>query len=219
MNGNGEIDYTQELLRKGIHLLALAIPIVYALTNKEIMLWLMIPITTISITLDIFSRRKTKAQVIMHKIFGNMLRPHEYNDELSLNGASWVLLSGCICIIIFPKIITITGLSILIISDISAALIGRKIGKHKLFDKSWEGTGVFWLSALIIVGYIGIVNHAPWTFFLFGSISALIGGIIEAASHVLRVDDNISIPMTIGIILWIGGLISIGLNAPYMNLM
>jgi dolichol kinase len=214
-----EIPYEQELLRKGVHMLSLSIPIAYVFVSRELALCFLIPMATISIVLDYFGRKKTGIQNFMHKIFGNMLRPHEYKDDFSLNGASWVLLSACICVFIFPKIITVTGFSILIISDIFAALIGRKYGKHKLFDKSVEGTLAFMLTAIMVVVFNGIVFNGPWTFYVVGIIASIIGAIVEAASHVLKVDDNISIPMSIGFLMWGGGLLAALLHTPFLKML
>jgi len=40
-----------------------------------------------------------------------------------------------------------------------------------------------------------------------GFIAAVVGGIIEAMSVRLRVDDNFSVPLSIGIIMWLGYLL------------
>ena len=218
MSNNKEIPYEQELLRKGIHLLSLSLPITYSFITRDLALMIFIPMALISITLDILSRKKNKFQNIMHKLFGKMLRPHELPGNFTLNGASWVLISACICVFIFPKIITITGFTILIISDISAALIGRRYGKHPLFDKSIEGTLAFTVTAIAMVLIIGAIFHAPWTYFLVGIIASIIGAIVEAASHILKVDDNLSIPMTIGLVMWGGGLLASLINAPFLSI-
>jgi dolichol kinase len=133
-----------------------------------------------------------------------MIRKHELNEDFKLNGASWVLLSAVFCILVFPKIITVTGFTILIISDISAALFGRKFGKHKIFGKSYEGTLAFIVTAIGAVLFIGYGVSAPWTFFVMGIIAAVVAGIAELISKQIHVDDNLSIPISIGIVMWVG---------------
>lgn len=99
--------------------------------------------------------------------------------------------------------------SILIISDISSALIGRKFGKHPSFEgKSWEGTIAFWVSAWIVVIVIGLLLNAPWPYYLFGFAAAIVGGFAEAASRVLKLDDNLSIPISVALTMWGGAYIS-----------
>ena len=219
MSTSNEISYKNELLRKGIHLLSLSLPVTYAFISRELALAIFVPMALISIIFDILSRKENKFQKLFQKVFGQILRSHEHPGNFTLNGASWVLISVSICVFVFPKIITLTGLSILILSDISAALIGRKYGKHPLFDKSIEGTIAFAVSAIVIVFIIGSIYHTPWTFFVVGIIASIIGAIVEAASHVLKVDDNMSIPFSIGFIMWGGGLLAAILHAPFLNIL
>ena len=214
-----EISYSQEILRKGIHLISLSIPITYSFVTKEFALSILIPMTILSIIFDFASRKKNKFRLYYHKIFGKMLRPHEYYDVFTLNGASWVLITAVLCILVFPKLLMVTGFSILIVSDVSSALIGRRYGKHKLFiGKSWEGTTAFWVSAFIVIIVIGLAVNAPWTYFLFGFIAAIIGGFAEAIAPIIKMDDNITIPVSIGFVMWGGALISeIYLLEPFLH--
>ncbi|MFC2130385.1 diacylglycerol/polyprenol kinase family protein [Bacteroidota bacterium] len=216
-----EISYKQELLRKSIHMISLSIPVTYSFITKEFALCLLIPLAIISIIIDFASRKKSKFRNFFKKIFGKMLRPHEYYDVFTFNGATWVLISAVICVLVFPKLLMIVGFTILIVSDICAALIGRRYGRHPLFvNKSWEGTTAFWMSAFIVIIILGLILSAPWTFYLFGFIAAIIGGFAEAASTMLKVDDNLSIPISISFAMWGGALISdYYLNAPFLDLL
>jgi dolichol kinase len=130
------------------------------------------------------------------------LREHEFdNHKKNLNGATYVLLSALICVIIFPKVIFITAFSILIISDTFAALVGRRYGKRKFLAKSLEGTLTFFFSASIVVLFTpkveGIIAE-----YLIGFTAAFIGGIVENISFGFF-DDNLSIPIAIGLTMWL----------------
>jgi len=221
MSNEFEITYRQEVLRKSIHMISLSIPIVYTFIPKELALWILIPLTILSIIIDFASRKKSKFREFFHKYFGKILRPHEYYDVFTLNGATWVLISAVVCVIMFPKIFVITGFTILIISDISSALIGRRFGKHPLFvRKSWEGTTAFWVTAILVVLIIGTIISAPWTYFFFGIIAAIIGGFAEAASTMMKMDDNLAIPVSIGLVLWGGELLSVNFfHISYIHLL
>lgn len=209
MPENSEISYSQELIRKGIHLFSLLIPICYYFLSRKTALSILIPLTVIAILIDIFSKKDNKFRYYFRKIFGNMLRSHEVAGEHTLNGATWVLISACFCVLIFPKILTVTGFSILIISDISAALIGRKFGKRRIFEgKSLEGTTAFIISAFIVIFIIGQLVSAPVVYYIFGCISSVVGGIAEASSRKMQIDDNLTIPISIGFLMWGGALIS-----------
>lgn len=133
-----------------------------------------------------------------------MLRPHEKKGKGFFNGATWVLISATICVLAFPKVITITGFTILIISDICAALIGRRYGKHKFFDKSWEGTISFIVSAIAIIFIYYNIFNLPFSYLITGVIAAVFGGFVEAISKVIKVDDNLSIPISVGLVMLAG---------------
>jgi dolichol kinase len=131
-----------------------------------------------------------------------MLRPHEMRKEwYMVNGATWVLISATVAVLLFSKIVAITVFSILIISDMVAALIGRRYGKRKLFDKSVEGTAAFIISAaLIVVGLYGIFD-LNLIFLIAGVFGGTVAGLVEAASVSLKLDDNLSIPLSAGIVM------------------
>lgn len=214
-----KISFKQELLRKTIHLMSLSIPIIYIFIDKSLALKIIIPITIIAIILDVLSKKVERFRELFIKTFGDMLRSHEKKKKkFVLNGASWVLISASIMIAIFPKVITVISFTILILSDIAAALIGRKYGKNKLFNKTWEGTTAFIIVAVLIVTIYGVIFSAPNTYFVFGFLAAIISGFVEAASKKLKVDDNLSIPISAGIILWFGSIIAENLNNNYLNL-
>ncbi len=204
-----EISYKNEILRKVIHLLSLSIPISYIFFSRETELTILIPMAVTAVLIDVLSKKNFILHDIMYKYFGNMLRPHEQRGGIILNGASWVLISAVVCVLIFPKIIMVTGFTILIVSDIMAALIGRKYGRHAIFDKSLEGLMAFIISAIAIVVLYGIIFDAPPLYFLAGIAGAIVGGFGEVSSSVLKMDDNLSVPLSVGIVMWIIGAIAV----------
>lgn len=215
-----KISFQQELLRKTIHLISLSIPIIYIFVNWIIAVYIIIPITLITISIDILSKKHPKFREYFINTFGDLLRKHEKKkNKFILNGASWVLISASIMIIFFPKIITVTAFTILILSDIAAALIGRRWGTHKLFNKTWEGTFAFIIVAILIVIIYGLIFSAPIYYFLFGFLAAIISGFTEAASKKLKLDDNLTIPISAGIVLWVGEFITAFYNSSYINIL
>jgi dolichol kinase len=203
MQKKENIPYKQELMRKAIHLCSLLIPVLYIPMSKETALKLLIPITLVALLSDVLRNYLAPARTFFKTYFGSMMREHELDESrFILSGATYVLMAACVSIFIFPKIIAITAFSILIVSDLSAALIGRKFGVHKFFDKSLEGSSAFILSGIGIVLVIGINSGAPWTYYWAGVVGAIGGGLIEAASIKLRLDDNFSIPLTVGALMW-----------------
>ena len=94
MTNNKEIPYSQELIRKTIHLISLSIPIGYTFLSKKVSLIVLLPITLLFVIFDVLSKRNYKVRQFVLFIFGKMLRPHEMHGDYKLNGASWVLISA-----------------------------------------------------------------------------------------------------------------------------
>lgn len=197
-----DIAYKNELMRKSIHICSLSIPIIYYFIEKSLALSILIPLAVISAVIDFgryFSPTLSKYVV---KIFGFMMRQHEMDSsKKNLNGATYVLLSAVAVVLVFPKVFVITAFTVLIISDVMAALIGRKFGKHKFLAKSLEGTLAFFISACIVVLLTPKVDGS-FTEYIIGFAAVAIGAIAENISYGWC-DDNFAIPISIGIVMWI----------------
>lgn len=217
---NSQISYKQELLRKSIHLCSLSMPLLYYFTDYHITMSFIIPLLILVITIDLLSKKGRILHNFIFKYFGSMLREHEKKEGFVLNGASWVLISAVLIFFIFPKILAVTSFTILIISDLAAALIGRRFGKHSLFDKSWEGTFAFFISAsLVVIIYWLTLPEVNYFFLAFGIFASVIAGFTEAVSKVLKMDDNISVPTSFCVVMWALHPIAANYGYPYINLM
>ena len=198
-NAAASIDFRAEIIRKGIHLNSLLIPIIYSFITKELALWLLVPMTVLALAIELGKHYSSSFAVLYYRIFGTILREHEHDrTRFHFNGATYVLLSAVFCVLVFPKLITITAFAILIISDSTSALIGRKFGKHRFFLKSREGALAFFVSAVVVVLVAPKSDGLPMEY-LIGVIGALAGTVAESA---LKIDDNLSIPVTVGTVMW-----------------
>ncbi len=194
--------YRTELIRKAIHFCSFAIPIVYFLTPKAVALGLLIPITTMFIVIDIARHYSTPVEEWFYNIFGKLLRRRESDrSKKRLNGATYVLVSATLCVLIFPKLIAITSFIILIVSDMMSALIGRRFGKHRFLGKSLEGSTAFFTSAVLIILLTPKVEYGAGEY-IIGVIAAGCGAIVEALPW--DVDDNLTVPLTVGAAMWTG---------------
>jgi len=198
---NGTIKYRDELYRKLIHLTSLSIPIVYYFISKGTAALILAILAGSALIIDLARYLHPEIGKIFYRIFGFLLRQHELDHKKkNLNGATYVLISALISILIFPKIIFISAFTILIISDSLAALIGRKFGKRKFLFKSLEGTLAFFISACIVILFTPKIGSFKEEY-LIGFIGAFVGAIVENISFRL-IDDNLSIPLSVGFTMW-----------------
>lgn len=199
---HGTIHYKDEVFRKLIHLCSLSIPIVYYFIPRSTALIILGIMTAIALFLDIGRYFSPSIGKFFYKFFGFLLRKHELDHKKrTLNGATYVLLSALICVLIFPKVIVVTAFAVLIISDTLAALIGRRFGKHKFLFKSLEGTLAFFLSGIVVVLLSPKIDYR-FSEYMIGFIAVAFGALVENVSFGLA-DDNLVIPISIGIAMWI----------------
>ena len=194
------IDYTAEIARKAIHLCSLSIPVIYYFIERDLALMILVPVTLGFLTVDLLRYYHGPTSRLFYRIFSFMLRKHEQDPSSKrLNGATNVLIAASLCVIIFPKLVVLTAFPILIISDSVAALFGRRFGKRKFMQKSLEGSGAFFVSALLVVYFTAKVDHAI-TEYAIGAAAAFVGTVAEAGSW--KIDDNLSIPLSVGAVMW-----------------
>jgi len=199
---NGTIHYRDELVRKLIHLFSLSIPIIYYFIPSPTSITILACLTIFALIVDGGRFISKSFAKIFYQAFGFLLRKHEldYNKK-NLTGATYVLFSALICALLFPKVIFVTAFTILIISDTMAALIGRKFGKRKFLRKSFEGTLSFFISASIVVFLTPKVGNYPMEY-LIGFIAGFVGAIVENVSFGYA-DDNLTIPISVGLTMWL----------------
>ncbi len=201
LESNATIGYGAELVRKSIHLVSLSIPVVYYFIPRELALWILVPITLAFLVVDLARYAHPAIGRWFYRWFGWLLRRHEQNNRtLRLSGATNVLLSAVFCVAVFPKIITVNAFAILIISDTTSALVGRRYGSRRFLAKSLQGTAAFFLSAALVIlvapKFEGLAAE-----YLIGLVAAAVGAVVEAST--IPIDDNITIPVSIGAVLWL----------------
>jgi len=183
--------FVQELRRKTIHLASSVIPITYWFLSKDLILAFLIPGMLLAIAIDYFRYHSDWFERFINKYFGSIIRESE---RKRLTGASFVLIADVVAIILFPKMIAIVGLLMLSVGDTAAALVGRGIGKHKIYqNKTWEGTLGFIIFGTIAANFVpGIPVYAAFA-------AAVAGALVELSFNAL--DDNIIIPVASGLVL------------------
>ena len=184
-----------EYIRKLIHLSNLTIPIsyYYVFQDKRFFLISLFFFVLIFLAIDLFRDKNKYIKILFNLFFNRMMRKHELNGALT--GASWVMISAFFTILIFPKNIAILSLIFMSVGDTVAGLVGRKIGKLKIGEKTVEGF-VFGFLACAIISY----NYKliPFSISIYGS---LVGMIFEVLP--LPLDDNLKIPLSSASIMYV----------------
>ena len=143
---------------------------------------------------DILRHKVAWVKSLFSLFINSMLRGHE--QEGKLTGATWVMIGAVISIILFSNPVAIIALIFMSLGDSAAGLIGQRYGKHKIWNKSWEGFfgGLF---VCIIIGIIySLLTELPMTISLSGAVAAMVMEILP-----IPLDDNFKIPLGAGAIM------------------
>ncbi len=193
------IKFAAEITRKLIHLSSLWIPFLYLYSDKSQMLQILVSISILALIIDFARRFFLPLNNLITMLIGNIMRDEE-RVSASLAGATYLFLSSTLTIALFAKEVAIFALIILMISDSFAALIGRKFGRIKIFEKSLEGSISFAVSAFAIYSFLKI--YYGFTLPLSSSsLAILLATLAELFAKKIHIDDNFVIPLVVGIAL------------------
>ena len=179
-----------ELKRKSIHLSSIAIPVAYYVTPDA---WQrhfergLLALVILSLAIEVFRLNHPRTRHVFRHFFGELIRNHE---EASLLGSTYLLIACLLSIHLFPKPIAVLALSFLILGDTVAAIVGKSIGRIRLFGKTLEGSLACFLVCFALTR---AVPEVPVTV-------AIVGAVVATVFELLPVplDDNFRIPLSAG---------------------
>ena len=192
-------DCCKENIRKILHIFGgMLIPIFILLLQNRICIILNIVLLLPVLIIDYnnwfyFLNKIPKGNLIIQ-----LLREHEMIKG-KLNGLSWLLLGTFAVICFCDKYLSALSISIFIIGDAMAAIIGKNFGKIKLCcNKTLEGTLSFILSSCIIAfGFVKYIVPETCIFNIYYITFAIfISSIVELVSKNIGVDDNFTLPLS-----------------------
>lgn len=197
------INFYAEIARKSIHLSSIWIPFAYLYASRELMLSILIPLAVLALAIDFSRRFFPSLNKLINHYLGYMMRSEE-KEQFAFSGATNLLAAASLTIVIFSQEIAIFALSVLMISDSCAAIVGRKIGKLYLVgSKSIEGSVSFFVSSIMVYYFFNICYSFSLPFKL-SLISMFASMIVELFAKKIRIDDNFAIPLVIGAVLSLG---------------
>ena len=192
---HNELIYKNEVYRKLIHLSSLFFPWLLWMIGKKMFLSFMAPILCFFILLDYIKHSFPKIRDLYYYFFNDVTRENEHD---TVTGATWVFIGIISTVVLFNQQIAIISLMVLSISDSMASLIGIKYGKTKLLKKTLEGSFAFYLSTFLI---LSIFTKISVTYAIISSMIITVAELID-----INVNDNIRIPLTTAILLYLGGI-------------
>lgn len=192
--------FKKEVYRKSIHLSSLWIPALIYFAHPGFSVTLFSLLFCGDAILEYANYKKYPwARQTFGKLFFKTLRDKECNRRFfQVSGSLYVLLAAIACTIFFSKPIAVIALTVMLISDTTAALVGKAFGTRKLYkNKSLEGTCAFFLSALVINMLYEPIFHFTYA----GVLACMMATLAEMFEDKIELDDNLSIPLVVGTVL------------------
>ena len=192
--------FRQEVSRKLIHLSSLWIPAFIYFVPQNISITFFTFVLAGDAILEYGNYKKWRwARRTFGLLFYKALRNKELKRNIfQLSGGAYVMLAAIACTLLFPANVAVVALSVMLISDTCAAIFGKAYGTRKLYKhKSLEGTVAFFLSALVIMILCNMILPVTYA----SIIAAFVATMAEMYEDKIEIDDNLSIPLSIGAIL------------------
>jgi len=197
-------NFKNELARKFVHLLSILILIIYFIAsdffNTRIALFILVLILIVFLELEYLRIEITKEIPYLNRIWKYIRRGKE-KDKL---GSDIFFIIGAILVLsIFDLRIAMSAILMTTFGDMSAALIGKRFGKHylkSLKDRAWEGIfAEFFVD--IIIGLIVFVFIGSSSIYDFKILLVILGMALTATvveTLIYKMDDNLLIPVFSG---------------------
>lgn len=193
--------YGAEIGRKTLHLLALAIPLGMWLLCLPTALYVLGVCTAVAVAADVTRAFSPVFNDWIRWIFGPLMRETELPEtgtDVILNGATCVLVGALLLALIFPLRVAVPVLTMTMLADAAAALVGRGLGRHPWgrLSATVEGSAAFVLTGVTVMALFPALAFVP------AAASVLAAAIVEALP--LPVNDNIRVPLVAAAVLAVG---------------
>jgi len=167
----------------------------YVIFSQEIALLIIGIVSIAFIMLDIIRFLHKQTNALLHEKVKKLFRKNEYHAFSSM---TVFLTAFFVTILVFPKEIAITASTFLIFGDTFGKIFGLAFGRHKILNKTVEGT-LAYFGCILICSYVlyTLLDISPYIL-LFGGLSA---PLIELFS--MGINDNITVPIFSGAIMYV----------------
>ncbi|MBN1130809.1 MAG: hypothetical protein JXA71_17605 [Chitinispirillaceae bacterium] len=208
---------SEEISRKLLHLLALMMPIGIFYAPSWSFPWFMVPLILLmlfllSAVVETLRFKIPEIQKAVLFFFGHMMRKEEH---FIVSGWTWVIGAAFLCSVIFMQKphLSFIALTLFILGDAMAALIGIAAGRIQIGKKTLEGSFACFLTCIILFTAVfpsvpgllescGLKRGFPVITILVTSLSVTFFELIPLKiGRRITINDNIGVPIITGYIL------------------
>lgn len=206
---------SQEIGRKLLHLFALLMPIgifyAPALHFPKVLVPVILgSLFVASVIVEFLRFRVPSVQKLFFAMFGSMLRKEE---SFKVTGSTWIIGAGFLCSLLFSKSphISFIVLTLFVLGDAAAALVGISMGRIRIGKKSLEGSLACFAACIII--FYAVVPFVPGVLSQWGGeppllivlVTALVITVFELVplkiAPKLIINDNLAVPVIAGYVI------------------
>ncbi len=193
--------YTAEIGRKALHLIALVIPLGMWWLGAPIALYAVSASALLAVAADLTRAYSSAFSAWIRWIFGPLMRAEELpegGERVTFNGATCVLVGAALLAVIFPLRVAVPVLTMAMLADAAAALVGRRLGRHPwgTLSATVEGSAAFVVTGLAVILWFPTLAVGP------AAASVLAAAVVEAVPA--PINDNIRVPLTAAVIVVVG---------------
>jgi dolichol kinase len=191
-----------EIKRQIVHAMGVFNILLIHLLNKTYAAVLMFLIAVAFLFLGEYRKNKEKYKLVRSKkldefedVIEDEFKTYERKKELPFHGAITFFFGSFLATILFDSYIAIASIAVLALADSLSTLVGYYFGKHKLpinKNKSWEGSTIFFLSALAVL-----------YFFADPAKALVIAVAVTFVETLPKIDDNLTVPISTGLLMFL----------------
>ena len=184
--------YSAEVGRKTLHLLALVIPFGMWGLGMPVALYVVGTGAVAAVVADLLRAYSSAFNAWIRWGFGPLMRAEELpgvGEGITFNGATCVLVGAALLALIFPLRVAVPVLTMTMLADAAAALVGRRLGRHPWGNLSAtvEGSAAFIVTGFAVMAGFSSLAFGP------AATSVVVAAVVEAIPA--PVNDNIRVPL------------------------
>jgi dolichol kinase len=190
--GPDTFSYSAEVRRKTLHLLALVIPLGLWWLGTPLALYGVGGLAMVAVAADVIRAFSATFNEWIRWVFGPLMREEELpevNAGVTFNGATCVLVGAALLALVFPLRVAVPVLTMTMLADAAAALVGRRLGRHPWgrLSATVEGSTAFVATGLVVMIWFPALALGP------ALAAVVVAAVVEALP--LPVNDNIRVPL------------------------